>query len=111
MKRSLLAAAVLVVFVAGIVSVAAGEDRHAAEGSAHAHSDEPGSSCPDDGADGAPCGPACACACCPGHSVPVLFATGPQVGAVPSPVGRHCAGRPDRYESAVASALFRPPRA
>jgi hypothetical protein len=64
-----LALFVLLVFVAGFVSPTVGELLHLGEDSVEAaHST--GTPCPHP-EDGHPCGPACACTCCPGHVVAV----------------------------------------
>ena len=57
---------VLALFVAGMVSTAAGEFRHSAD-SAEQTSQSDGHSCPDPSDEGGPCSPSCQCTCCPGH--------------------------------------------
>jgi hypothetical protein len=73
MNLQRLALIVLFLFVAGLVSTAAGEALHSStSGDQVSHSE--GSSCPDPDDDGNPCGPTCPYACCPGHVACAAFA-------------------------------------
>jgi hypothetical protein len=110
MKLQPLALAVLFLFVAGFVSATAGEVLHASAGvDRESHSE--GSSCPDPGDDGNPCGPACPCACCPGHSPAAAFVSvWPALEAQPSH-GHHASLTDDLDPKDAHFRIFRPPRA
>jgi hypothetical protein len=68
MKLHRLALVMLFLFVAGVVSTAAGQALNAFASADQVSAGSSSSSCPDPDGDGSPCGPACPCACC-GHSV------------------------------------------
>lgn len=112
MKLQRLASIVLFLFVAGLVSTAAGEALHAsADAVQGSHAENPSSSCPDPGDDGKPCGPACPCACCPGHvSAAAFVAARPSIH--PPPSGEHRPALPDDlHPKDVHFHVFHPPRA
>jgi hypothetical protein len=95
-------------FVTGVVSPAVGESLHATSDNQADHS---GSPCSDPDAGGEPCGPACPCACCPGHRTPPALAVGDAVsGALIA--GQFEAGLPDTlHPKDVFRRVFHPPRA
>lgn len=96
-------------FVAGVISPAVGETLHEAASADEAcHSG--GSPCPDPDAGGDPCGPACPCACCPGHRTAPALAAGDSVRGAPG-AGRFEAGPPDAlHPKDVFRRVFHPPR-
>jgi len=109
MKLQCLTIVVLLLFVAGLVS-AAGETLHASTSSdqgSHCY----GSSCPDPGSDGGPCGPTCPSACCPGHSMIAAFtAVRPSIEAPPSDELSALSPN-DLYPKDILYRIFHPPRA
>jgi len=100
---------VLCSFVAGPVSAMSGEMLRADDD----HGDRchaEGLPCPDPIDDGQPCGPSCACACCPGHALGLAFAThGLRPGLAPASTLRvHPAS--DLHPMDVLFRVFHPPR-
>ena len=105
-----LAPVVLFLFVAGLVSAAAGEALHSAASADPVNSAE-SSSCPDPGDDGNPCGPTCPCACCPGHlTVAAFVMTRSSLPALPSDE-RLVFETHDLQPKDVHFRIFHPPRA
>ena len=110
MMRRRFALLLLFTLIAGMVSATESATR-----GAWAHDDAPGhadgSSCPDPEDGGHPCGPACACLCCPGHTgttivVPRSLALDPPAAAEPS------LGVGDELDPKdVCFRIFHPPRA
>lgn len=109
MKLQRLALVVLFLFVAGLVSATAGEVLHSLVSSDQVNCSE-GPSCPDPDDDGNPCGPACPCACCPGHSAAsVVVSARPSIQAMPS--GELQASlADDLHPKDVYYRIFHPPR-
>jgi hypothetical protein len=108
-KLRRLAMVVLLLFIAGYISTSAGEVIHSMANEAHA-SEAKGSSCPDPGNDGAPCGPECPCTCCPGHRLAVAFPiSGPSIVA-PSSDDLDPALPADLHPKEIGKNIFRPPR-
>ena len=72
-RRRRVAVVVLGLFLGGLVLSTAGEvfSAHVDIAGIGHHQDAPG---PDSGDEGAPCGPDCACFCCPGRGMTVVFA-------------------------------------
>ena len=101
---------VLAMFVAGLVSTAAGEARHSPDSDKQASQSE-GPSCPDPSDQGGPCSPSCQCTCCPGHWTGApLSAVGPSVD---TPVMDEIEpSRPyDLHPQDGINRIFHPPRA
>jgi hypothetical protein len=102
--------AVLIAFVAGLASGAAGEGVHPSTGADQVRHTER-SACPDPDGGGTPCGSACPCTCCPGPTTTAAFsAAQPSVEAA--------RGKPredlpfgDLPSEGVRFGVFRPPRA
>ncbi|MEK7705250.1 MAG: hypothetical protein AAB426_09845 [Myxococcota bacterium] len=110
MKLQHLSATVSLLVVAGLVSAAAGEALHALASADRVGRSE-GSSCPDPGDDGNPCGPACPCVCCPGHlTAGVLMSPRPIVD-VPASDDLIIPWRDALHSKDVLSRIFHPPRA
>jgi hypothetical protein len=111
MKPHRLALVVMFLFVAGIVSTAAGQALNAFVGADQASSSEStGSSCPDPDEDGTPCGPACPCACC-GHSVRAAFVSVPPFIQAPLSDELALSLPDDLHPKDVRVRVFHPPRA
>jgi hypothetical protein len=112
MNLQRLALVVLFLFVAGLVSGAAGEAMHAsASADQVSHSESSGSSCPDPGDDGKPCGPTCPCACCPGHLTTAAFVSvRPSIQPPPSDE-LHVSRLDELHPKDVHFRIFHPPRA
>ncbi len=72
MRLQSIAFLVLFVFVAGIAPAAVDDLWRSASGSDPISHTE-GSPCLDPDDRGHPCGPACACTCCPGHAITTMF--------------------------------------
>lgn len=107
MTRRVLALLVLLVVVAGPALATADEVRHASARNGPAEAD----SCPDPGADGQPCGPACLCLCCPGHANGLaVFTPRPAVGIPPSSEFE-LEAHDDLRPKGVLRRIFHPPRA
>jgi len=109
MQKKISVIAVLFAFTSGIASAAAWCDVHQSTGDDELHHSH-GSSCPDPGGGEEPCGPTCACTCCPGH----VLATA-AVAAVPSVPASSSKTRDvpiDRNLNPqdVRSRVFHPPR-
>jgi hypothetical protein len=103
-------ALVVLLLVAGPVSTTAGEllrSLACADQVSHAES----TSCPDPGDDGRPCGAACPCACCPGHSPPVAFVAVRPAVQPPRSDGLQPPLPDDPQPEDIAQRIFRPPRA
>lgn len=104
--------ALLALFLVGFFLSSAGEvlaATHAAGEAPASH--EEGSSCPDPARDGEPCGPACPCACCPGHRLTVACAgTEPFVPA-PPPSDLFLALPTVLHPREIGQRIFHPPRA
>lgn len=101
--------ALLLLLLLGTVVPALGETPHAASSALEAgHAD--GAPCPDSEGNGDPCGPACPCACCPGHRVPALASA--HAHAIPSTPGALEALPLDALNPQdVVRRVFHPPRA
>lgn len=109
-KLQRLTPAVLFVFLAGLASTAAGEGLHPSTGTDEVHHAE-GSACPDPGDDGAPCGPACLCTCCPGQMTATAIAPVHPFIAAPRGNELEAAWVEALHPKDVFSSIFRPPRA
>ena len=110
MSLSRLALAVLFFFVTGYVSAAAGEVlRSVSSGDQIGHTE--GSSCPDPDDCGHPCGPACACTCCPGHAATAMFAPPFVFVAPPACEELNLGTYDDLHPKDVHFRIFHPPRA
>lgn len=106
---------VLLCFVIGLIASAAGELLDLSVdpvASAHAHGVAHSHACPDPEQDGSPCGPACPCTCCPGHSVPaaVVYADRPSL-LIPPAAQLQAVPPRDLHPEDVLRRIFHPPRA
>lgn len=110
MKLRRLATVVLFLFVAGLASAAASEALHSSVDPSSASSAEH-SSCPDPGDDGNPCGPACPCACCPGHVTAAAFVAVESAHQLPPTAELHVFVPRDLHPKDVYFRIFHPPRA
>jgi hypothetical protein len=72
---------------------------------------EEGSSCPDPGGGGDPCGPSCPCTCCPGHRPPVAFSGFESIVLIPPSADLIAASPTDLHPRDVDQSIFHPPRA
>jgi hypothetical protein len=111
MKLQRLALVVLFLFVAGLVSTAAGQALNAFASADQTNTESTSSSCPDPGDDGTPCSPACPCACCPGHSVRAAFVSVPPFIQAPLSDELEIPLPDDLHPKDVRSRIFHPPRA
>lgn len=110
MKLQRVAVLVLFVFVAGMVSATAGEVlRSWASGDQIGHTE--GSPCPDPDDKGHPCGPACACTCCPGHAATTLFVPQHLTFRPPESEELNLGIYDDLHPKDVHFRIFHPPRA
>jgi len=100
----------LAMFVAGMVSTAVGEPRHAADGDEQV-SQSDGPSCPDPSDEGGPCSPFCQCTCCPGHWIGAPpIAVGPSLDTPVTDESEH--SLPDAlHPQDTINRIFHPPRA
>lgn len=105
-----LALIVLFTFAAGLVSATAGEVLRTSVGGIQATHTE-GSPCPDPTDDSHPCGPACACTCCPGHAAGVVFAVQPFKLGLPPANELKVHPNDDLHPQDVHFRIFHPPRA
>jgi hypothetical protein len=111
MSLNRLALIVLFFFAIGLAPAAADEALHLAshadEASPFEYANAP---CPDS-EDGHPCGPACPCACCPGHRTIAAFVTvSPAFQELPSPE-RFASPAERLHPQDVFFSFFHPPRA
>jgi hypothetical protein len=110
MKLQRAAAAVLFVFVAGMVSATAEEISHSCGGGDQMTHSE-GSHCPDPWDSGHPCGPACTCSCCPGHGFALAF-VGQQLSLGISLINElSVQPEDDLHPKDVHTRVYHPPRA
>jgi len=108
MKHKRLVVLVLLLFLMGAASA----------GSLHALLAHPGegpqpstpSSCPDPDHDGNPCGPACACSCCPGHAPALTRACQPDPFVSSPPAALLCEFREALHPQDPLTGIDRPPR-
>lgn len=101
---------VLVMFLMGLVSTAAGEAPRPMHNDAQASFPE-GSSCPDPSDDGGPCSPTCQCTCCPGHWTGApLVTVGPSLETPPVDEIDH-SPPDDLHPLDAIHRIFHPPRA
>ena len=109
MKLQRLTLVVLILFVTGLIPAMAGEAPHSTAGGGQVPPPE-GTSCPNPGSDGDPFGPACPCACCPGHATTAEFLSfRPSLEAPPS--DELALPLPDAlHPKGVLSHIFHPPR-
>jgi hypothetical protein len=107
--RRRLATAVLVLFLGGLASSTAEEVLYSHMDHAGVRSSQelPGS---DDGHEGDPCAPDCACFCCPGHGVRVAFTTVPLVLAAPLVGHLASSSVTDLHPAQIVQRLLDPPR-
>jgi hypothetical protein len=109
MKLQRLALVVPLLFLAGFVPAAAGELAPSWLGAGQASCLD-GSSCPDPDNHGHPCGPACPCACCPGHQAATAASlTRPSIGIPPANSLEACSAG-DLHPKDVPHRIFHPPR-
>ena len=100
---------VLTFFLAGLWSVTAGELGRLALGDDHGcHAD--GGSCPDEPDHGHACGPACPCACCPGHAPVVSSGISPLSPWLPPTVELTAPSLGAVHSNDVPLGIYRPPR-
>lgn len=105
-----LASLVLALFLTGLFPTTVGEVLHALSGeTSPVQAGE--NHCPDPGNDGAPCGPDCACVCCPGQRVAVAFPILPPAVAIPLATELDMILPVALHPTAVDPAIFHPPRA
>ena len=101
---------VLVMFLVGLVSTAAGEAPHPMGGDAQASFPE-GSSCPDPTDEGGPCSPTCQYTCCPSHWTGATFpVVGPSLDIAPTDE-IEAALPDDLHPQDAINRIFHPPRA
>jgi hypothetical protein len=105
-----LASLVLALFIAGLFPTTVGEVLHALGGDPSAiQANE--SHCPDPGDDGSPCGPDCACTCCPGQRVAVTFPVASAAIAAPISTDFDVSLPANLHPTTVDRSIFHPPRA
>jgi hypothetical protein len=110
MKLRCLATLVLALFVGGLFSTAEAEVLHSTVAPSAA-SQGAGTTCPDPGKEGDPCGPDCPCACCPGHRPAATF---PSVAlAIVAPAMKELVPLVpvEPTLSEIGQRIFHPPRA
>ena len=101
---------VLLLFVTGLVSSTVREIVQSMA-STHQGTHAEGSPCPDPVHDGHPCGPGCACSCCPGHAAAVAVVV-PRIAFGTPPSGEVEVQSLDRlHPRDFLRGIFRPPRA
>ena len=109
MRLPRLALAVMLFFFAGLVGASAGEVLGSSVGGDQVTHIE-GSPCPDPDHSGDPCGPGCACTCCPGHAPAVAFAI-PSLKLAQPPLSKlKVHPNEDLHPQDVLSRIFHPPR-
>ena len=110
MRIQRLALVVLFFFVTGLVSATAGEVlRSSADNFQASHTE--GSPCPDPDDAGHPCGPACACTCCPGHAAAPAFVAQRFAFGIPPSSELKVHPNDDLHPKDVHFRIFHPPRA
>lgn len=109
MKLRRLALLALAVMIASLASATAGELLpHPPEADSATRSDA--TPCPDPGSDGAPCGRACPCSCCPGHVQTLAFAAERLLVAAPLASGLEPAPVSELHSKDLHPRVFHPPR-
>lgn len=104
------ASLVLALFIAGLFPTTVGEVIHSLGGDPSAIQTSE-SHCPDPGDDGTPCGPDCACACCPGQRVAATFPIASPAIAIPISTEFDVSLRANLHPTTVDRSIFHPPRA
>jgi hypothetical protein len=108
--RKISAVAALAAFTSGLAFAAVWGDLHRPADKAETHHSH-GSSCPNPDSGDDPCGPTCACTCCPGHVLATAaVVVNPCLRSYPSSAGDPPVGS-NLNPRDVLSRIFRPPRA